>query len=41
MAETTTISERQQAFMAAQEMFFVATAPLAEGGHINLSPKLV
>lgn len=26
-------------FIAAQQMFFVATAPLAREGHINLSPK--
>ena len=26
-------------FIAAQQMFFVATAPLAADGHINLSPK--
>ncbi len=26
-------------FIAAQPMFFVATAPLARDGHVNLSPK--
>jgi hypothetical protein len=26
-------------FVAAQRMFFVATAPLADDGHVNLSPK--
>jgi Pyridoxamine 5'-phosphate oxidase len=26
-------------FIAAQHMFFVATAPLDAGGHVNLSPK--
>jgi hypothetical protein len=26
-------------FIEAQKMFFVATAPLAESGHVNLSPK--
>ena len=26
-------------FIAAQPLFFVATAPLAAGGHVNLSPK--
>jgi hypothetical protein len=26
-------------FVLAQHMFFVATAPLAEDGHVNLSPK--
>ncbi len=25
--------------IARQHLFFVATAPLAPGGHINLSPK--
>ena len=28
-----------QAFIEAQRMFFVATAPLAATGHVNLSPK--
>ena len=28
-----------QAFIAAQPVFFVASAPLAAGGHVNLSPK--
>src|SRR5690348_1131798 len=28
-----------QRFMAQQSLFFVATAPLAGGGHVNLSPK--
>jgi hypothetical protein len=27
------------AFLAAQHVFFVATAPLAADGHVNLSPK--
>jgi len=27
------------AFIRAQQMFFVATAPLAAGGHVNVSPK--
>lgn len=31
------INEKQQAFIAAQKMFFVASAP--ENGRINLSPK--
>jgi hypothetical protein len=26
-------------FIAAQHLFFVATAPLSAGGHVNLSPK--
>ena len=28
-----------QAFIEAQRMFFVATAPLDGAGHVNLSPK--
>lgn len=28
-----------QRFIEEQPMFFVATAPLADGGHVNLSPK--
>ena len=33
------ISDRLAAWLLAQPMFFVATAPLAEQGHVNLSPK--
>src|SRR5690242_1917606 len=33
------ISEHLKAFMLAQHMFFVATAPLSGEGHINVSPK--
>jgi len=33
------ITEELAAFIAAQPLFFVATAPLAAEGHINLSPK--
>ena len=33
------ISDELRAFIEAQPMFFVATAPLAEHGHVNLSPK--
>jgi hypothetical protein len=33
------IDDRLRAFIEAQHMFFVATAPLAAGAHINLSPK--
>jgi len=36
---STVISPKQQAFIAAQEMFFVGTAPLTSEGHINVSPK--
>src|SRR5687768_18323533 len=28
-----------RAFIEAQPMFFVATAPSGDGGHVNLSPK--
>jgi hypothetical protein len=34
-----TIDGRLRAFIDAQPMFFVATAPSGDGGHINLSPK--
>jgi hypothetical protein len=33
------IDDALAAFIAAQHMFFVATAPLDAGGHVNLSPK--
>ena len=33
------ISDELAAWIAAQPMFFVATAPLAADGHVNLSPK--
>src|SRR6185369_14027815 len=33
------ISENIREFIQAQHMFFVATAPLSESGHINVSPK--
>src|SRR5437773_831919 len=33
------ISDRLAAFMLAQPVFFVATAPSATDGHVNLSPK--
>ena len=33
------IDDRLRAFIEAQRMFFVATAPSGDGGHINLSPK--
>ncbi len=35
----TELDERLTAFLAAQRIFFVSTAPLAADGHINLSPK--
>ena len=34
-----TITDQVAAFVTAQPMFFVATAPLAGDGHVNLSPK--
>ena len=33
------IDDRVSSFIRAQQMFFVATAPLADDGSINLSPK--
>lgn len=33
------ITPELQAFIEAQPVFFVASAPLAEDGHVNLSPK--
>jgi hypothetical protein len=33
------ISEKHREFIEEQHMFFVATAPLSEDGHVNLSPK--
>ena len=33
------ITDQLAAFIAAQPMFFVATAPLDAAGHVNLSPK--
>jgi hypothetical protein len=33
------ITPTLQSFIEAQPLFFVATAPLSEHGHINLSPK--
>ena len=33
------ITEPMQDFIARQHMFFVATAPLANDGRINVSPK--
>lgn len=36
---TSGINDKVQAFIEAQRMFFVASAPLASEGHVNLSPK--
>jgi predicted pyridoxine 5'-phosphate oxidase superfamily flavin-nucleotide-binding protein len=33
------IDDRLQAFLQAQPVFFVATAPAGPGGHVNVSPK--
>ena len=33
------LDDRLTAFIEAQHVFFVATAPLAADGHVNLSPK--
>ena len=33
------IDERLRRWIAAQPMFFVGTAPLGAGGHVNVSPK--
>jgi hypothetical protein len=33
------IDDRLREFIAAQRMFFVATAPRDEAGHLNISPK--
>jgi hypothetical protein len=33
------IDERLRAFIEAQHVFFVASAPLATDGHVNVSPK--
>lgn len=35
----TTMNDKQQTFIRAQHMFFVASAPLDPNGHVNLSPK--
>ena len=33
------LSDELQSFMAEQKLFFVATAPRDDAGHVNLSPK--
>ncbi len=35
----TSVEPAQAEFLEAQPVFFVATAPLGDGGHVNLSPK--
>jgi hypothetical protein len=37
--EYDTIDERWRGWIARQPLFFVATAPLADDGHVNVSPK--
>ena len=32
-------SDKLRSFIDRQHMFFVATAPLASDGHVNVSPK--
>src|SRR5262245_19941834 len=40
MAKTyDTITDELHAFIEAQQMFFVASAPLSAEGHVNVSPK--
>lgn len=40
MGDTLTeIDDQLKTWIHAQKMFFVATAPLSAGGHVNLSPK--
>lgn len=34
-----TLNDELTAFIKAQKMFFVASAPLSDEGHVNLSPK--
>ncbi len=34
-----TITDELAAFIKAQPLFFVASAPLERDGHVNLSPK--
>ena len=33
------LDDELTAFLAAQHVFFVATAPSGDGGHVNVSPK--
>ncbi len=39
MVRHDSITDELRSFIAAQHLFFVATAPLDAAGHINLSPK--
>ncbi|MEM8494367.1 MAG: pyridoxamine 5'-phosphate oxidase family protein [Planctomycetota bacterium] len=39
MADREQLNDRDRAFIARQQMFFVATAPRDDGGLINVSPK--
>ena len=39
MGKYESISDEHRAFIERQPMFFVASAPLSESGHVNVSPK--
>src|SRR6185369_10810791 len=39
MGKLDEIDDKLRAFIGAQHMFFVATAPLGADGHVNVSPK--
>jgi hypothetical protein len=39
MSHDTAIHDAHRELIEAQEMFFVATAPLSPSGHVNVSPK--
>jgi len=39
MADRNTLTDRDRAFIDAQHMFFVATAPRTDDGLVNVSPK--
>jgi len=39
MSDDARITDAHRSLIEAQEMFFVATAPLAADGHVNVSPK--
>jgi hypothetical protein len=39
MQAFTSMSDKHQAFINAQQMYFVGSAPLSAEGHVNLSPK--
>ena len=39
MQAFTSMNDKHQAFINAQQMYFVGSAPLSAEGHVNLSPK--